>query len=155
MPELERSTTVNAKMADVVEYLADFAHAEQWDSGTRSCTRVGDGPVQVGALWRNVSEFRGKDTEIEYRLVRWEPQRLTFEGRNETVTTTDDMTFESEGDNTRIHYRAGFTFHGFAKLAGPLVKGSLNALADDTMKQLTEVLGTRPFGTVGRKPVQG
>jgi carbon monoxide dehydrogenase subunit G len=140
MTELERSTTVSRKMADVVSYLADFSHAEEWDSGTRSCTRIGEGPVEVGARWRNVSEFRGKETEIVYTLARREPQRLTFEGGNETVSTTDDMTFEPEGDKTRIHYRARFEFHGFAKLGAPFVKGSLNTLADDTMAQLTRVL---------------
>ena len=140
MTKLERSTTVNKSMADVVEYLADFSHAEQWDSGTKTCTRIGDGPVEVGARWRNVSEFRGKETEIEYTLVRREPQRLTFEGRNKTVSTTDDMTFEGEGSSTRISYRASFEFHGIAKLAAPFVTGSLNALADDTMKQLSDVL---------------
>lgn len=141
MTVLERSTTVDRKLADVVDYLADFAHAEQWDSGTKSCTRIGGGPVEVGARWRNVSEFRGKETEIEYTLVRREPQRLTFEGRNKTVSTTDDMSFESEGNRTRIRYEARFEFHGLAKLGAPFVKGSLNTLADDTMTQLASVLG--------------
>jgi carbon monoxide dehydrogenase subunit G len=140
MTALERSTTVSRKLAEVVDYLADFSHAEEWDSGTKSCTRIGDGPVEVGAKWRNVSEFRGRETEIEYTLVRREPQRLTFEGRNKTVSTVDDMSFESEGSRTRIRYHASFEFHGVAKLGSPFVKGSLNSLADDTMAQLTRVL---------------
>ncbi len=140
MPELVRSTTAQMKMTDVVDYLVDFSNAEQWDAGTVSCTRVDGGPVRVGARWRNISEFRGRATEIEYTLVRWEPQRVTFEGRNKTVSTVDDLTFESEGSGTRIRYRARFDFHGVAKLAAPFVRGSLNALADDTMAQLTKVL---------------
>lgn len=145
MTVLQRSTTVNRKLADVVDYLADFSHAEQWDSGTKSCTRIGAGPVEVGARWRNVSEFRGKETEIEYTLVRREPQRLTFEGRNKTVSTVDDMSFESEGNSTRIRYQASFEFHGLAKLGAPFVKSSLSALADDTMEQLAQVLdGSNP-----------
>lgn len=143
MPELERSTTTRMKMAEVVDYLADFSHAEQWDSGTKSCTRIDDGPVAVGARWRNISVFRGKETELEYTLVRWEPQRVTFEGKNKTVSTTDDLTFESEGSGTHIHYRASFDFHGLAKLGVPIVKGSLNQLADATITQLGRVLNSQ------------
>ena len=143
MPELERNTTVGMELADVVAYLADFAHAEEWDAGTKSCTRIGDGPVEVCARWRNLSEFRGKETEIEYTLVRREPRRITFEGKNKTVSTTDDLTFESEGSGTHIRYRASFDFHGIAKLGAPFVMGSLNKLADDTIAQLSRVLDGR------------
>jgi carbon monoxide dehydrogenase subunit G len=143
MIELRRETTVGRPRDQVVEYLADFAHAEEWDTGTRSCTRIDDGPVAVGARWRNVSEFRGRETEIEYTLTRREPGRLTFTGKNKTVTSVDDMTFEADGDRTRITYLARFTFHGLAALAQPFVKPSLDKLGDDTIAQLTRVLDRR------------
>ena len=149
MVALERSTTVGQQLADVVAYLADFGHAEEWDAGTKTCTRIDEGPVQVGARWRNVSEFRGRETELEYMLVRQQPQRLTFTGGNKTVSTTDDLTFEADGGGTRIRYRARFDFHGLAKLAGPFVKGSLDKLADDTMAQLTRVLDKRGSSAAG------
>lgn len=143
MIELKRTTSVSRRLDDVVEYLSDFGHAEQWDAGTRTCTRIDDGPVRVGVRWRNVSEFRGKQTELVYTLRRLEQRRLTFTGANKTVSTTDDLTFESEGEVTRIRYLARFDFHGLAALGQPFVRGSLHRLADDTINQLTRVLDDR------------
>ena len=143
MIELERTTSVSRRLDDVVEYLSDFGHTEQWDAGTRTCTRIDDGPVRVGARWRNVSEFRGRQTELVYTLRRLEQRRLTFTGENKTVSTTDDLTFEAEGEVTRIRYLALFDFHGIAALAQPFVRGSLHRLADDTIEQLTRVLDGR------------
>jgi carbon monoxide dehydrogenase subunit G len=150
MIELERTATVEARLADVVEYLADFSHAEQWDAGTTSCERIDTGPAQVGARWHNVSKFRGKETEVEYTLVRREPQRLTFTGENKTVSTVDDLTFESEGNRTHLRYLARFTFHGMAKLAQPVVRSDLDELADLTIAKLNAVLDALPAsGSVG------
>lgn len=144
MIELDRTVTVRRPLPEVVEYFADFANTEEWDPGTRTCTRIGGGPVGVGARWRNVSEFRGKQTELEYTLDRLEPARVTFTGRNKTVTSTDDIGFEPDDSvspaGTRISYRAAFEFHGLAKLAQPLLKGSLGKLGDDTMAQISRVL---------------
>ena len=144
MIELERTATVDTALADVVEYLADFSHAREWDAGTKSCERIDDGPVRAGARWRNVSEFRGKETELEYTLVRREPQRVTFTGENKTVSTVDDLTFEAEGSRTRVRYQASFDFHGLAKLGQPMVKGSIDDLADSTITKLKAVLDALP-----------
>lgn len=55
--KVTRSFPVNPPPAVVRAYLIDFAHAEQWDPGTRSCERIDSGPVQVGARWHNVSQL--------------------------------------------------------------------------------------------------
>ena len=55
MVQVERSLTVRTPVERVVAYLADFAHTEEWDPGTVSCTRTGEGPIVVGARWHNVS----------------------------------------------------------------------------------------------------
>ena len=91
MVDVSRTLTVRAPLASVVEYLKDFAHAESWDPGTVSCVQTTPGPVGVGTEWRNVSEFRGKETTLTYRLEKLEPQRLVFVGENKTATSTDDL----------------------------------------------------------------
>ena len=58
--QVKRVFTVEALQSVVVDYLADFGNAEEWDPGTVSCTRLDSGPVQVGARWRNVSVRRSR-----------------------------------------------------------------------------------------------
>lgn len=140
MTDVRRTFTVAQPTETVVAYLKDFANSEKWDPGTISTTRVGEGPVDVGAQWHNVSEFRGSKTELEYRLTRAEPRRLTFVGENKTATSTDDLHFRDVDSGTEISYHAHFEFHGLAKLATPFIKGALEKLGDQTEQQMRETI---------------
>jgi carbon monoxide dehydrogenase subunit G len=141
MVQVERTVTVRTPVELVAEYLADFAHTEEWDPGTVTCTRTDAGPLEVGAQWHNVSEFRGKKTELDYRLTRRDPGRVTFVGENKTATSTDDFTLTSGPDGTEVRYQATIVFHGPAKLASPLLKREFERLGDDVVPELTRALG--------------
>jgi uncharacterized membrane protein/carbon monoxide dehydrogenase subunit G len=140
--EVTRTFTVSRTPDEVADYLRDFAHAEQWDPGTVSCTRIGGGPVEVGARWRNESKFLGRQTELVYELTRDEPDGLRFVGRNKTATTTDDisLTAGEKPGTTRIGYHAHVEFHGLAKLASPVARIALERLGDRTSRSLVRVL---------------
>lgn len=140
MVHVQRTFPVAPPVDTVVDYLTDFAHAEAWDPGTVSCTRSDAGPVQVGSVWHNVSEFRGRQTELTYRLVRREDGHLTFEGENKTAHSIDDIVVRDVGAGTEITYTADITFKGLARLADPFLRGTFQKLGDKTVEQLTSVL---------------
>jgi carbon monoxide dehydrogenase subunit G len=82
---------------------------------------------------------------LDYELTHAEVgRRLTFMGRNKTVTSTDDLSFAPEGASTSITYAATFDFHGIAALVAPFLKPSLQKLADRTVAQMTEILDAPP-----------
>ncbi|MFJ7954671.1 SRPBCC family protein [Streptomyces sp. NPDC096319] len=136
MIDVERILVVGLPLPELVAYLEDFGHAEEWDPGTVSCVRLDDGPVRAGARWRNTSVFRGRTTDLEYRLDVREPARLRFVGENRTVTAVDDLRFTADGNGTRLTYRASLTFHGVAKLATPFLRGEFERLADGVATRL-------------------
>jgi carbon monoxide dehydrogenase subunit G len=142
MVHVERSFVVEKPADVVVDYLKDFANAEAWDPGTVRCTREASsrGPVAVGTTWHNVSKIRGKETELQYKLTRLESQRLTFVGTNKTATSTDDMTFATIGNTTRVTYTSDIVFNGLAKLADPFMKRVIEKLGDETVVKMTGVL---------------
>ncbi len=142
MVHVERSFVVLPSVEEVVGYLKDFAHAEAWDPGTVRCTRDGaEAPIAVGTKWHNVSKVRGKETELSYRLERFESNRLTFVGTNKTATSNDDMTFESvAGGGTRITYKSDITFNGIFKLADPFMCKEFEGLGDQTVEKMSGVL---------------
>lgn len=144
MVEVTRSFTVNTAPAVVVDFLKDFSRAEEWDPGTKSCTRKDSGPVVVGSSWHNVSEFRGRETELEYELRELAADRLVFVATNKTVTSTDDIGVKSQDSGSEITYHATLDFRGLAKLAGPLLQHSFEKVADDTVLQMTQVLNALP-----------
>ncbi|GAB2909429.1 SRPBCC family protein [Streptomyces heilongjiangensis] len=140
MIEVERVMTLNHPMTDVVGFLADFANTEMWDPGTVTCDRIDDGPLSVGAEWRNVSVFRGRRTELRYRLTRLDPDHLVFVGRNKTATSTDDLSFTEQAGRTRLTYRARLEFRGIARLAAPLLKREFERLGDEVAEQLPKAV---------------
>ncbi|MFD3450623.1 SRPBCC family protein [Streptomyces sp. NPDC058691] len=132
MVQIHRSFTVSRQLTDVVDYLADFAHVVDWDPGTQECTRThGRGDPAEGTTWHNVSLFRGRRTQLDYRLERRETGRLTFVGTNKTATSTDDLTFEPTDTGTRITYDATIRFHGAARLADPFLRKEFERLGDE------------------------
>jgi Polyketide cyclase / dehydrase and lipid transport len=141
MVDISRTLTVRTALPTVVSYLKDFANAESWDPGTVSCTQATEGPVAVGTEWRNVSEFRGRETTLIYRLERIEDDRLVFVGRNKTATSTDTMSFTAlDSGGTSITYHAHVVFHGIAKLADPFMKKEFNRLGDELIGTMTTAL---------------
>lgn len=139
---VQRTIRVNRPQETVVGYLADFGNAVQWDPGTMSCLRTDQGPIRVGSSWRNVSDFNDRISELDYRLERLEPARLTFVGRNKQATTTDDLRFSTDGDTTTITYDAEVRFNGVLRLAGPFLRGNFEKLADEVETSLAAVLET-------------
>ncbi|MFJ8142874.1 SRPBCC family protein [Streptomyces sp. NPDC096013] len=140
MIEVERVMTLDHPLPDVVGFLADFANAELWDPGTITCDRIGTGGPAVGAEWHNVSEFRGRRTELRYRLDRFDADHLTFVGHNKTATSTDDMRFGERDGRTRLTYRARVEFHGVARLATPLLKREFERLGDEVCVRLPQAV---------------
>jgi carbon monoxide dehydrogenase subunit G len=141
MPSVSRTFTVAPPPQVALDYLADFSHAEEWDPGTESCTRNGDGPVQVGTTWDNTSTIAGVSTELTYTLEELTSDKVVLVGRNDTATSTDTITVTpADGSGSEITYRADLEFHGAAKLGAPIAKLVFEKIGSDTEKQLTEVL---------------
>lgn len=138
---VERTFTVSRSVDDVFAFLSDFENTEQWDPGTVETTRTsGDGGI--GTTYRNRSRFMGREVELEYETIGFDPPTFfACRGRNASATATDTMTFTRDGERTQIHYRADFAFRGLVRLVAPLVvPRKLDALADETVEQIRRTL---------------
>jgi carbon monoxide dehydrogenase subunit G len=142
MTTVSRTFPVQPPPAVVIDYLKDFGHAEAWDPGTEKCTRTDSGPIAVGATWHNESKIAGVGTELTYTLEALTSDTIVLVGRNKTATSTDTISVQPSGTGSEITYRADLEMHGAARLAAPAVKLVFEKVANDTVKQLTEVLNT-------------
>ena len=140
MSTVSRTFNVDAPPETVVPYLADFAHAEQWDPGTVRCVRTDSGPVTVGSVWHNTSKIAGISTELTYTLEALTDERIVLVGRNDTATSTETIEVKRRGTGSTITYINEVQFNGAAKLATPLGKLVFEKLGNDTEKQLVETL---------------
>jgi carbon monoxide dehydrogenase subunit G len=140
MTTVSRTFTVTPPPQVVIDYLKDFSHAEQWDPGTESCTRIDSGPVTVGSRWHNKSKIAGVSTELEYELTELTDRRIVLVGKNETATSTDTITVEPHDQGSEVTYQAVIEMSGAAKLAAPLVKVVFEKIGSDTEDDMVEVL---------------
>lgn len=140
MTEISRTFTVSPAPATVLDYLKDFSHAEEWDPGTETCTRIDDGPVAVGSRWHNTSKIAGVSTELVYELTELTDDHVQFKGSNETATTVDTITVVPHADGSEITYVADIQMQGAAKLATPVVKLVFEKIGSDTEDDMVRVL---------------
>ena len=85
MTTVERTFSVNLAPDAVVDYLKDFANAEEWDPGTERCVRTDDGPIRVGSTWHNTSKIAGVTTELTYTLDELSADTVVFAGKNDSA----------------------------------------------------------------------
>jgi uncharacterized protein YndB with AHSA1/START domain len=140
MPTVERTITVERPVEKVWAYLTDFCTTEQWDPPTVSTVRTsGDGGV--GTTYHNVSSMLGREVEVDYEVVRFEPYDVfELSGEGNGVSLRDTITFESGLETTTVTYRAEFSPHGAAKLANPVIAGGIQVLGSKVADSLEEQL---------------
>ena len=66
MTTVQRTIEVERAPDEVFAYLADFSNTPEWDPATVSCERLDAGPLRVGARFRYVGRFRGRETDLDY-----------------------------------------------------------------------------------------
>lgn len=140
MTRISRTFSVDATPSAVLDYLKDFAHAEDWDPGTVECRRLDDGPVTVGSRWHNTSRILGVSTELEYELTELTKSKVVFAGSNDTATTSDSITVVPTGTGSEITYVADIELSGAAKLASPAMKLVFEKIGGETQDNLVEIL---------------
>ena len=144
---LERTVTTDKPVEKVFAYLSDFTSTNEWDPGTvRTTLTSGDGGV--GTVYRNVSKFAGRETELDYTVVeREENQRIALEGKNKTVTAHDLMTFTgTPSGGTEVRYVADFDFGLLTPVISIVMWPFFKKLGDEAekgMKRELDKLGAR------------
>ncbi len=143
MPTVTRTFRVQTPPDRVLAYLEDFSHAEEWDPGTVSCTRLDDGPVRVGSRWRNVSKVLGRKAELTYELLERTDDRVVFRGENDGSVATDDIRVRPYGGGSELRYQVHIELKGLAKLAGPAMRLYFEKVGNDVVQELTAAVERR------------
>ena len=118
------ATTISSTLsqAEAFAYMADFSNARHWDPSVSRAERGGDGPVGLGSTFELVARFAGRDVELTYTIVTYEPsERVVLEARRGFVSR-DTITVEAAGAGSLVHYEAVLAFSGVGRLADPLMQ---------------------------------
>jgi carbon monoxide dehydrogenase subunit G len=138
--KIQRTVETTAAPAAVFAYLSDFCNTTEWDPGTVTTERVsGDGGV--GTVYKNISEFNGKESELRYEVVELVPgERIALQGEGKAAHADDTMEFEATPTGTRVTYTADIRFKGALKVAEPFLGKAFKKLGDEAEAGMREAL---------------
>ncbi len=145
MTKLHEVIETSLPVDQAFDFIADFANAQAWDPGVASSTRVGSGPVAVGARYALDVRFRNGTLPMEYRVTEFErPRRVVLEGSGSRIDATDTIAFEpTAAGGTRIDYTADLRLRGVLRLVQPLLGGTFDAIGKAALSGMQRALDER------------
>lgn len=145
MTRLHETIETTLPLADTFAFIADFANAQVWDPGTLTSTRIGDGPVGVGAAYDLSVKMGGGAAPMTYVIETYEPdRRVVLRGEGKQATARDDIRFEATADGgTRVDYIADIELKGWMRILQPVLGGAFRKLGDDARIGMTRALAER------------
>jgi carbon monoxide dehydrogenase subunit G len=134
------------------DYIADFAHQDEWDPNTTAARRVDDGPVGLGAEYRLDVRMGNRTAPMTYRITEYDrPRRVVLVGEGSGVSSVDDIRFRESAGRTTVDYAAEIRLGGLLRLVQPFLDGRFERLGKEAaagmsreLNQLAAAHGAHP-----------
>jgi len=142
---LKETIDVTCTPLEAFDYLADFTHIERWDPSVLTARQVTEGLPQVGAQFQLRLQFGGRPVPMDYRITAMSsPRRLVLKGTGASFSAEDRITFEPQGEGTRIHYEADIVFAaGWGRTLEPLLAPLVRHSGRRAVQHLQQLLSGR------------
>jgi hypothetical protein len=138
--------TVSSAMdpADLFDYMAEFSNAAEWDPGTVSARRLGDGPVGLGSRFELIVRFAGRESPFVYEITEYErPRRVVLVAETGAARVTDTMSIAAgSGGGSVLTYDARLELKGARRLFSPLMSVLFGRVFADGRRGLEETIGS-------------
>ena len=142
---VDRTIETTCSQEVAFDFVADFSTTQTWDPGIPSAKRLDGDPIGVGSRFELISRFNSTEQVLTYEVTAYErPRSITLVGDGGNFHGVDVISFApADGGGTRVTYRADLTLKGFARLAEPFIKGSLDTMSDRAVAGLKAELDRR------------
>lgn len=133
---------VDGKIGEVFNFMADFTNSLRWDPGVVAAARANDesGPVHVGSEFNLTTRFKGKDSQMVYKLVALDSSKheIVLTGDGSIIKAVDTMKLSQLDDGkVRIDYTADLSLKSFRKPFILFLKGALDKLGTEAMNGIS------------------
>ncbi|HET8975403.1 MAG TPA: SRPBCC family protein [Solirubrobacterales bacterium] len=138
--------TVSSAMdpAELFDYMAEFSNAAEWDPGTVSARRLGDGPVGLGSRFELIVRFAGRESPFAYEITEYErPRRVVLVAETGAAIVTDTMSIAAgSGGGSVLTYDARLELKGARRLFSPLMSVLFGRVFANGRRGLEETIGS-------------
>ena len=145
MALIERQTTINAPVADVFTYLADFPRHSEWAAHSLQIQQTSEGPVGMGTTFTSVGHQMGRDHSDQVTITDFVPNsRIAFESVGEVGRMRHHFLLQEEGGGTRLT-KGGEVLRAalLVKLLTPILRFMIPASFEGDLKRIKAKLEER------------
>jgi len=138
----QESVLVRRPPSVVFDYMDNLDREVEWQPDLVRWSKEPLGPTAVGTKKEYVSEFLGREVSNTYVAKVWEPnRRVVYETtRDSSIRVTTEITFELEGDATRVTMTVDGKPTGFLKF---IPKALLESTSRTALQQSLDRLKAR------------
>jgi uncharacterized membrane protein len=140
MKKVEAGITIKRPVEQVFAFISNAENNPKWATGAIEVTKVTEGMVGVGTVWRPVATFLGKRIEGEGHVIEYEPNRRYTVRSEKPFPFELHYTFEGIEGGTRVNLTREADPGGFFKLAEPLLMKTVKNQIETDLANLKNVL---------------
>ena len=138
----DHGVTIECPIEEVFAFTADPNNDALWESTTLEAEQTSEGPLDVGATFRNTTKFLGRRFDTSYELTEYEPPRKQcYRVTSGPIPGVVCYLFEpSDEGSTRFTQTFDAEVGGFFRLAEPLVARAIRRQMEADMATLKDLL---------------
>ena len=137
----ELSVVFERPVEEVFTFATDPENEPLWQSTSLETERTSEGPLGVGATFRNTSKFLGRRIETTYEVTEMEyPRRECVKIVSGPIPGSGCYLFEPAEGGTRFTQTFVVEVGGFFRLAEPLVGRAIRRQTEADMATLKDML---------------
>lgn len=140
MATFQNTVTIRRPIEDVFAFLADFENVPRWNYAIVETRKVSEGPVGVGASYRQVRSVPSRREERFEVTVYDPPQRLEVVGQLGSFPSRVSYVLGAIPEGTRVTNPVELELRGVSRFLGPVAVPRVRDAVAANLGKLKELL---------------
>jgi uncharacterized protein YndB with AHSA1/START domain len=138
---VQASEVIERQIEDVFAFISNMENSPLWDR-TIKTTKVSDGPVSVGTVFREEDRIMGRRTNSQAEVTEFDPPtRFSFTGRFENGWEERAViTFEAVDEGTRMNFTGEGEMGKVGDVLAPILSWQMKRQVHSLFKNLKDLL---------------
>ena len=105
----------------ILDYMADFANAREWDPGVSDARALTPGAPRLGSEFELDVAMARRSVPLRYRIVEFDSNHVRLVAQNSWLRSDDTIGVTPTSSGTTLTYDAHLALTGAARIAQPLL----------------------------------
>jgi uncharacterized membrane protein len=144
MEGFELTIVINRPIEEAFGFLSNLENDVKWRREWVDAKKTSEGPLGVGATFRLVSEFLGRQIPTVYEVIEYEPNRsAAWKAVSGPLPLIFHRTFERAEGSTHFTIRYEAEVRGFFKLVMSLLARTVKRQHQSDLRKVKELMEAR------------